>query len=378
MTAAWFIPLSFSIDVMSEFSAADHQHMALALQLAARGLDTTSPNPRVGCVIVRQGEIVGEGWHERAGGAHAEIHSLRRAGEASRGATVYVTLEPCNHHGRTPPCTDALITAGVTRVVVAMTDPNPRVSGSGLARLQGHGIEVAVGLMESQARELNPGFISRMECGRPWVRTKIAASLDGATALKNGISQWITGDAARLDVQRWRARCCAVLTGVGTVIADDPQLNVRELDIGRQPLRVIVDSRLRMPPEARVLHGGGALVVCCDDTTSQASALRATGAEVLALPGDDNRVDLAALLEELALREVNELHVEAGAKLNGELLRLRLVDELLMYFAPTLLGASSLGMFDLPELSGMAQRIDLDILTMDRVGQDIRIRAKPR
>jgi diaminohydroxyphosphoribosylaminopyrimidine deaminase/5-amino-6-(5-phosphoribosylamino)uracil reductase len=367
---------------MTAFSAADHQHMARALQLAARGLNSTTPNPRVGCVIVQDGAIVGEGWHERSGEPHAEVHALRQAGELAGGATAYVTLEPCSHHGRTPPCADALIAAGVARVVAAMSDPNPRVSGSGLALLQAQGIEVAVGLMEPQARDLNPGFICRMERSRPWVRAKIAASLDGRTALENGVSQWISGDAARNDVQRWRARSCAILTGIGTVLADNPRLNVRGLDndpgVGRQPLRVIVDSSLRTPPAATILQGGGVLVVCCDDSIPQAVPLRAAGAEVLALPDTEGAVNLPGLLAELARRGINELHVEAGAKLNGELLRLKLIDELLFYFAPTLLGASARGMFDFPALTEMAQRVDLDILALDRVGQDIRIRARPR
>jgi diaminohydroxyphosphoribosylaminopyrimidine deaminase/5-amino-6-(5-phosphoribosylamino)uracil reductase len=363
--------------MMTSYSVSDHQHMAHALRLAARGLCTTSPNPRVGCVIVRDGEAVGEGWHERAGGPHAEVHALRQAGELARGATAYVTLEPCSHHGRTPPCAEALLAAGVAHVVAAMADPNPVVAGSGLARLQARGIGIAVGLMEAQARELNPGFISRMERGRPFLRAKIAASLDGGTALASGISQWITGDAARHDVQRWRARSCAILTGIGTVLADDPCLNVRELDIGRQPLRIIADSRLRTPPSSAILQGG-ALLVCCDDRIPQAAALRAGGAEVLALPGADGKIDLVALLTELGRRGINELHVEAGASLTGELLRLNLVDELLLYFAPVLLGSSARGMFDFPALTEMAQRTALDILDTSHVGQDIRIRARPR
>lgn len=372
---------------MTAFSAADHQHMARALQLAARGLNTASPNPRVGCVIVRDGTIVGEGWHERSGEPHAEVHALRQAGELARGATAYVTLEPCSHHGRTPPCADALIAAGVARVVAAMPDPNPMVAGSGLALLRAQGFEVGVGLMETQARDLNPGFICRMERGRPWVRTKIAASLDGGTALENGVSKWITSDAARNDVQRWRSRACAILTGIGTVLADNPRLNVRASDTVpgvvpvetvRQPLRVIVDSSLRTPPTATILRDGGVLVVCRDDSIPRAMPLRAAGAEVLALPGAEGAVNLPALLAELARRGINELHVEAGAKLNGELLRLRLIDELLLYFAPTLLGASTRGMFDFPALTDMAQRVDLDILALDRIGQDIRIRARPR
>lgn len=362
---------------MTVFSASDHQHMAQALRLAARGLYTTSPNPRVGCVIVRGEQVVGEGWHERAGEPHAEVHALRQAGELARGATAYVTLEPCSHYGRTPPCADALIQAGVGRVVVAMQDPNPLVAGRGLALLREHGIETAAGLMEPQARDLNPGFISRMERQRPWVRAKIAASLDGRTALANGASQWITGAAARRDGQRWRARACAILTGVGTVLADNPRLTVRELDIGRQPLRVIVDSRLRTPLSAAALQDG-ALIVCCDDSLLQAASLRAVGAEVLALPGGDGMVDLEALLVELGRRNVNELHIEAGARLTGELLRLKRVDELLLYFAPTLLGSAGRGMFDFPALTEMHQRIDLDILELSHVGQDIRLRARAR
>jgi diaminohydroxyphosphoribosylaminopyrimidine deaminase/5-amino-6-(5-phosphoribosylamino)uracil reductase len=360
------------------FSAADHRYMAQALRQAEHGLYTTTPNPRVGCVIVKEGGVVGEGWHARAGQAHAEIHALQQAGSHARGATAYVTLEPCSHYGRTPPCADALIAAGVARVVVAMRDPNPKVAGSGLTRLEAAGIETASGLMEAQARDLNPGFISRMERQRPWVRTKIASSLDGSTALQNGISQWITGDAARQDVQHWRARACAVVTGIGTVLADDPQLNVRDLDTGRQPLRIVLDSHLRLRPDARILQGGGALVVCTDDRLPQVDDLRAAGAEVLALPGQGGRIDLPGLLTELARREINELHVEAGAMLNGDLLRLRLIDEFVFYLAPMLLGASARGLFDLPALTEMAQRTDLEIIALDRVGQDIRLRARPR
>lgn len=360
------------------FSAADYRHMARALQLAACGLCTTSPNPRVGCVLVKNDEVIGAGWHARAGQAHAEVHALQQAGNRARGATAYVTLEPCSHHGRTPPCADALIAAGVVRVVAAMRDPNPKVAGAGLARLQTAGIAVSHGLLETEAQELNPGFIARMTRQRPWVRTKIAASLDGGTALENGISQWITGDAARQDVQHWRARSCAILTGIGTVLADDPQLNVRELNIGRQPLRIVLDSHLRLPPDARILQGGNILVVCVDDRLPQADTLRAVGAEVLALPGHAGLIDLPGLLTELARREINELHVEAGARLNGELLRLKLIDELVFYLAPVLLGASARGLFDFPALTAMAQRTDLDIIALDRVGRDIRIRARPR
>jgi diaminohydroxyphosphoribosylaminopyrimidine deaminase/5-amino-6-(5-phosphoribosylamino)uracil reductase len=359
------------------FSASDHQHMAQALRLAERGLYTTSPNPRVGCVIVKDGTVVGEGWHARAGQAHAEVHALQQAGNRACGATAYVTLEPCSHHGRTPPCADALIAAGVSRVVAAMCDPNPRVAGSGLARLQAVGIDVASGLMEAQARDLNPGFISRMERQRPWVRSKIAASLDGGTALENGVSQWITGAAARQDVQHWRARACAVLTGIGTVLADDPQMNVRDIDTGRAPLRVVLDSQLRLPPDARILQGGNVMIVCGNDRVPQADALRQAGAEILALPRDDGLTDLAAFLQALAQREINELHVEAGPCVNGDLLRAGLIDEFLFYLAPTLLGSAARGLFDFPALTKMSQRTDLDILALDKVGPDIRVRARP-
>ena len=301
--------------------------------------------------------------------------ALQQAGDKAKGATVYVTLEPCSHHGRTPPCADALINAGVARVVAAMQDPNPKVSGSGMARLQAHGIEIAVGLMQPQARELNIGFISRMERNRPWVRSKMAASLDGKTALANGTSQWITADAARLDVQRWRARSCAILTGVGTVLADDPQLNVRTLDIGRQPLRVILDSRCRMSPAARILQGG-ALVVCARMEENNAAALRNAGAEVIALPDANGRVDFAALMQELAGRGINELHVEAGYKLSGSLLAEGMIDELLLYMAPTLMGNAAMGMFELPVFTEMNQAVSLTIQQLDFVGQDIRVRAR--
>ena len=338
---------------------------------------TTSPNPRVGCVIVNNGMVVGEGWHARAGQAHAEIHALQQAGDRARSATAYVTLEPCSHHGRTPPCADALLAAGVARVVAAMRDPNPKVAGSGLARLQTTGIDTASGLMETQARELNPGFIARMEKQRPWVRSKIAASLDGGTALENGVSQWITGAAARHDVHHWRARACAVLTGIGTVLADDPQMNVRDFETGRMPLRVVLDSQLRLPPDARILQDGGVLIVCRNDSVPQADILRQAGAEILALPGGDGLTDLPALLAVLAQREINELHVEAGSGVNGAMLRAGLIDELLLYLAPTLLGSAARGLFDFPALTGMSQRTNLDILALDKVGQDIRVRARP-
>lgn len=358
------------------FSAADHEFMAHALQLARRGLFTTTPNPRVGCVVVRDGTVVGEGWHVRAGEAHAEAHALSAAGPQARGATVFVTLEPCSHHGRTPPCADALIEAGVSRVVAAMRDPNPQVGGNGVERLRAAGILFEDGLMEAEARELNIGFVSRMTRGRPWVRLKVAASLDGKTALNNGKSQWITGGEARRDGHAWRARACAILTGAGTVRDDDPRLNVRDVETSRQPLRVVVDSHLETPPRARLLEGGNALVAAATEDTGKIAALRAAGAEVVVLPNPQGKVDLPGLLQLLAGRGINELHVEAGHKLNGSLLREGLVDELLMYFAPTLLG-SGREMFPLPELTNLSGRHDLRITDLRRVGDDIRILARP-
>lgn len=358
------------------FTAQDHAHMARALRLAERGLHTTMPNPRVGCVIVRAGEVVGEGWHERAGEPHAEVHALRQAGDRARGATAYVSLEPCSHHGRTPPCANALIDAGIKRVVAALRDPNPQVAGRGLELLTLAGIQVQVGLLEAEARELNLGFVSRMTRGRPWLRLKTAASLDGKTALENGESRWITGEPARADVQRWRARSCAILTGVGTVLADDPRMNVRDLELGRQPLKVIVDSRLSAPPAARIL-AGGALIACAQADSARRAALEAAGAEILELPGADGRVDLAALLRELARRGVNEIHGEAGATLNGALLQAGLVDEWLAYFAPLALGHQARGLFDLPALADMAGRRGFKLLDAARVGEDLRLRLRP-
>lgn len=360
------------------FSAVDHGMMARALQLAERGLWTTSPNPRVGCVLVREGEIVGEGWHERAGEPHAEVHALRAAGELARGATAYVTLEPCSHHGRTPPCAEALIGAGVSRVVAAMRDPNPLVAGNGLAMLQAAGIETACGLLENEARELNIGFVARMTRGRPWLRLKAAASLDGKTALNNGISQWITGLEARRDGHRWRARACAILTGIGTVRDDDPQLSVREVDTPRQPLRVVVDSKLEIPLTAKILRGGPVLVAAAVDDEKRANLLRATGAEVVVLPNPHGKVELSGLLEELGRRGINEVHVEAGFKLNGSLLREGLVDELLLYLAPCLIGHDASGLFNLPELASLDGKHRLQVRDLRQIGEDIRLIARLR
>ena len=350
--------------------------MARALELAHRGLYTTTPNPRVGCVIVRGGEIAGEGWHERAGAPHAEIVALAAAGAAARGATAYVTLEPCAHHGRTGPCTQALIAAGVARVVAAHADPNPQVGGKGLAALAAAGIAAESGVLADAARELNIGFISRMTRGRPWVRMKIAASLDGRTALANGRSRWITGEAARRDGHAWRARACAVLTGVGTVKDDDPQLTVREVETTRQPLRVVVDSRLETPPAARVLAGGPVLMAAATADAAVAHALRERGAEVLVCANPQGKVDLAALMRELARRGMNEVHVEAGYRLNGSLLREGLVDELVVYLAPCLLGDAARGMFHLPALDDLDGRRKLDVREVGRVGSDVRVIAR--
>jgi diaminohydroxyphosphoribosylaminopyrimidine deaminase / 5-amino-6-(5-phosphoribosylamino)uracil reductase len=360
------------------FSAVDHGMMARALQLAERGLWTTSPNPRVGCVLTQDGEIVGEGWHEWAGEPHAEVNALRVAGDRARNSTAYVTLEPCSHHGRTPPCAEALIAAGVSRVVAAMTDPNPLVAGQGLAMLQAAGIVTASGLLENEARELNIGFISRMTRGRPWLRLKSAASLDGKTALNNGISQWITGPDARRDGQRWRARACAILTGIGTVRDDDPQLNVRDVETLRQPLRVVVDSRLETPLTARILQGGSVLIAGAVDDAEKAARLRSTGAEVLILPNAAGKVELRDLLEELARRGINEVHAEAGFKLNGSLLREGLVDELLLYLAPCLIGHEASGLFNLPELTDLDGKRRLQIRDLRQIGEDIRLIARLR
>ncbi len=361
-------------------SPADQAHMAQALRLAKRGLYSTSPNPRVGCVIVRDGVLVGEGWHQRAGEAHAEVNALQQAGTAARGATAYVTLEPCSHHGRTPPCTEALLAAGIRRVVAAMADPNPLVAGRGLAQLQAAGVAVDVGLMADEAHELNIGFVSRMTRKRPWVRLKAAASLDGKTALQNGESQWITGPQARQDGHCWRARACAILSGIGTVRKDDPQLNVRGVDTSRQPLKVIVDSRLELSPAARLLEVGNVLLVSAGQAVAEvaerAAALRERGAEILDLPDGKGRVDLHALLHELAQRGLNEVHVEAGSRLNGALLAAGLVDEVLLYLAPCLLGDTARGLFALPALESLAGKHQLAIRAAERLGDDLRVLAR--
>ena len=360
------------------FTPADHDFMQRALQLAELGLFTATPNPRVGCVVVRDNAIVGEGWHRRAGEPHAEVLALAQAGERARGGTAYVTLEPCNHHGRTPPCVDALIEARVGRVIAAMEDPNPSVNGAGLERLRAAGIDVRCGLLQQEARDLNIGFVSRMARGRPWVRLKVATSLDGRTALPDGRSQWITGEAARADGHAWRARACAILTGIGTVRDDNPQLTVRHVQTSRQPLRVLVDSRFEVNPAARILEGGSTLVACAVDAAkrvAKTAALEELGCEVITLPDPNGKVDLAGLLLELARRGINELHVEAGYRLNGSLLREDCVDELLVYMAPTLLG-NSMGLADLAPPEALEKRLVLHWQSVERVGDDLRLLAR--
>jgi diaminohydroxyphosphoribosylaminopyrimidine deaminase/5-amino-6-(5-phosphoribosylamino)uracil reductase len=354
--------------------------MARALALAERGLYTATPNPRVGAVLVKDGVVIGEGWHARAGEAHAEAAALadaRTNGNDPRGATLYVTLEPCNRHGRTPPCADAVLDAGIARVVAAMRDPNPAQCG-GADRLLGAGVRVELGLLEAEASLLNVGFLSRMTRGRPWVRTKIAASLDGRTALANGESRWITGAAARADGHAWRARACAVLTGVGTVLHDDPQLTVRDVTTIRQPLRVVVDRHADTPLDARVLVDGAIVV-----TAGARNDGWPPTTETLVLPDDVGRVDLEAMLRALAARGINEVHVEAGARLNGALLHAGLVDELLIYLAGSVIGDPARGMFEFANpLASLVQRVNLEWTSVERIGSDLRIvariaRAKP-
>ena len=352
---------------MTAFSAFDQAMMRRVLTLAQRGLYTTTPNPRVGCVVTRGEAIIGEGWHERAGNPHAEVLALR--GIDARGATVYVTLEPCNHHGRTPPCVPALVQAGVARVVAAMRDPNREAADGGEA-LAAAGIRFEHGLLAEEARELNIGFVSRVTRGRPWVRMKIAATLDGRTALADGRSQWITGPEARRDGHRWRARACAILTGIGTVRADDPQLTVREVDTPRQPLRIIIDSRFETPRDARILRGERVLVF-----TGREGAL--PNAEVITLPNPQGKVDLPRMLEVLAQRGVNELHVEAGLRLNGSLVREGCVDEFLLYLNPSFLGDDAQGMLDLPAPAALDARLRLRVVSIERLGDDLRLLARP-
>ena len=366
------------------FSVVDAMHMAQALRLAERGLYTTHPNPRVGCVIAHGERVVGQGWHERAGGPHAEVHALREAGEQARGATAYVTLEPCAHYGRTPPCADALIAAGVSRVVIAAEDPFPQVAGKGIEKLRAAGIAVESGLMREAAREINIGFFSRIERQRPWVRVKLAMSLDGRTALANGESKWITGEAARADVQRWRARSSAILTGAGTVLADNPQLTVRlpsatggESGHTVPPTRVILDRQLRTPAGSHVLDGQTPTLVL-HAASAQASDDRFAKVERVAMPEQGDALDLRTVLGLLAGRHCNELHVEAGPTLCGALFAAGLADELLLYIAPLLLGDHARPLMHLPSLTEMATRWSLRVVDQRQLGNDWRLQFVPR
>ncbi|MGX4676458.1 bifunctional diaminohydroxyphosphoribosylaminopyrimidine deaminase/5-amino-6-(5-phosphoribosylamino)uracil reductase RibD [SAR92 clade bacterium H246] len=366
-------------------SSTDREMMSRALQLAAKGRYTTSPNPAVGCVIALDGAVVAEGYTRPAGGNHAEIEALQSAGSIV-GATAYVTLEPCSHQGKTGPCADALIAAGIARVVIAGEDPNPQVAGAGIKKLQDAGIEVDVGLLEDQARDINSGFIKRQEQGTPWVTVKMAASLDGRTAMASGQSQWITTPAARQDVQRLRATCCAIITGIGTQLMDDPSLTVRitNEDVGvedplRQPLRVVVDSRLQMSPEARMFSQPGATVVATLDGAEQrtkAEALTAAGAEVIFLPALGEHIDLQALLVELAGRDCNKVLVEAGAGLAGAFIAEGLLDELVCYWAPKLFGNEARPMFNLP-IETIDAHLALSIRDIRQIGEDIRVTLYP-
>ncbi|HWW04040.1 bifunctional diaminohydroxyphosphoribosylaminopyrimidine deaminase/5-amino-6-(5-phosphoribosylamino)uracil reductase RibD [Collimonas sp.] len=352
--------------------------MSQALQLAENGRLSSAPNPAIGCVIVKDGQIIGSGFTQPPGGNHAEIQALQDAaakGHDVRGATVYVTLEPCSHFGRTPPCADALVRAGVAKVVAAMADPNPLVAGQGMARLQAAGIAVESGILAAQARELNIGFFTRMLSGKPWVRLKVAASLDGKTALHNGQSQWITSQAARDDGHMWRARAGAILTGIGTVKEDNPQLTVRTVQLARQPLRVIVDSKLSISPDAKILVGGGNLIFSATVDAEKQALLEQQGAEVVVLPNASGKVDLPQVILELGKRQINELHVEAGSKLNASLIREHCVDELLVYLAPVILGDGR-GMFDLPALENLQDKLSLKFHQIKQIGEDLRILAR--
>ncbi|MGW8247067.1 MAG: bifunctional diaminohydroxyphosphoribosylaminopyrimidine deaminase/5-amino-6-(5-phosphoribosylamino)uracil reductase RibD [Acidiferrobacterales bacterium] len=354
----------------------DFAYMARAIQLAKLGNFTAHPNPRVGCVIVKDQEIIAEGWHQKTGEPHAEAIALAAAGDQARGATVYVTLEPCSHTGRTPPCADALIGAGVSRVVVGMQDPNPSVAGSGVERLRNAGIEVSLGVLEEAARKLNPGFIRRMERGLPYVRVKLAVSLDGRTAMASGESKWITGEAARADVQKLRASSSAIVTGAGTILADDPLLTVRTEEVVKQPLRVIVDSYLSTPPDSKIFSTEGeVLVVTVSEDEEATGALVDAGAEVVQLSSAAHGVDLLELMQYLAERGCNEVMFEAGASLAGSAVASGIVNELVIYIAPRLMGADAKGMFALPGLKAMAERVELNFQDIRMVGNDLRITA---
>ncbi|MEJ2407244.1 MAG: bifunctional diaminohydroxyphosphoribosylaminopyrimidine deaminase/5-amino-6-(5-phosphoribosylamino)uracil reductase RibD [Candidatus Thiodiazotropha sp.] len=364
---------------MPDFTPTDIAMMNRALQLAERGLYSTDPNPRVGCVLTKEGHIVGEGWHEVAGGPHAEIVALNQAGDVARGATAYVTLEPCCHHGRTPPCSEAMIKAGVSRVIAAMEDPNPKVAGQGLRQLADAGIDVASGLLSAQAELLNPGFVLRMREQRPYVRCKLAMSLDGRTAMASGESQWITGTAARHDVHRLRARSSAIMSGIGTILADDPSLTVRNPDDSlaiRQPMRVVLDPHLSTPVDARFLkQPGKSLIVTATEEAEVQELLEKAGAEVIYLPHGADAIDLRALMKVLAEREINEVMLETGAILSGAALRAGIIDELVIYMAPKLMGDGARGLFHTPGLQSLADAVELSIGDIRAVGDDWRINA---
>ncbi len=355
--------------------------MNKALEQAAQALFLSSPNPRVGCVIVdHAGQVIGQGFTQQAGGPHAEVMALRDAtarGNDVHGATAYVTLEPCSHQGRTGPCCDALVAAGIGKVVGALTDPNPQVAGRGFERLRAAGVEVEVGIGAAESRELNLGFFSRMIRSTPWVRMKAASSLDGVTALHNGTSQWITSAPARVDGHAWRARACTILTGIGTVLEDNPRLNVREVETPRQPRIAVVDSKLDMPLDAHVLKApSGCLIYTSSQDQSKIKALQALGATVIDMPNAAGKVDLAAMLRDLAQRGTNELHVEAGFKLNGSFIREGLVDEFLFYQAPKLLGTGAMGIANFGPLDALTQGVDLEFHDITRLGPDLRIIAR--
>lgn len=360
------------------FSSVDYAFMSYALRLAEKGLYSTTPNPRVGCVLTLDDRIIGSGWHEKAGQPHAEINALASTSEAACGATAYITLEPCSHYGRTPPCVNALIDAGITKVIIAMEDPNPMVSGRGCMLLEQAGITVQTGLLQVQAQALNIGFIMRMMHKKPWIRLKTAASLDGKTALNNGISQWITGETARQDGHRWRARSCAIMTGIGTVKSDNPQLSVRHAETARQPKKIIVDSHLNIPLNAKLLQSDGEVLIFTahDESVEKKEALSRMGAQVIVMPNEKGAIDLKKMMTVLAAMEINEVLVEAGRELNGALIEAGLVDEMIFYLAPHLLGDDARGMIKLPELTCLEQKKELKIQDVRMIGQDIRIIAK--
>ena len=369
------------------FSVNDHKYMSLALQLAEQGIYTTDPNPRVGCVIVNADAIVGEGWHEKAGQGHAEVNAIANAEQASksdllRGAIAYVTLEPCCHTGKTPPCTDALIKVGIKRVVIAMQDPNPLVAGNGVAQLRQAGIQVEIGLLEAQAMQLNIGFVQRMQTGRPYVRNKLAMSLDGRTAMANGESKWITGEDARMDVQHLRARSSAIVTGIGTVLADDPQMTVRLSNVNTSPLRVVIDTNLSIPLDAKILtEPQHILIVTCTEDDALIASLQDKGVRVVQMPRKDNAVDLKAMLEYLAELEVNEVLLETGATLSGSMLCQGLIDELVIYMAPCLMGDQARGLYRLPQvdaIDSMDKKVELETVDVRAIGRDWRFTMKPK